>query len=177
MPHRPCSRLQSPRRQTCPAGFLLTTSLAFASTSSWASSAERAAPEAPAGRPGTRSADDKATRDDYALDTSKTSATIKRGGDGQFSLVITPKNGKKFHPDAPLELTLESAGGLKPAKQRLGRADIVDKSAAAPEIRTALRAETAGVATLGVTVSFFLCTDEWCQRMTDKADVTVTVEP
>ena len=51
-------------------------------------------------------ADDKATKDDYAVDTSGTAAKIKVNADGTFSLKITPKNGKKVHPEAPLEVSV-----------------------------------------------------------------------
>jgi len=32
------------------------------------------------------------------------------------------------------------------------------------------------VTTLQVNVSFFLCTDAWCQRMSDRAEIALTVE-
>lgn len=122
-------------------------------------------------------ADDKATKDDYELDVSGTSQKIKVGSDGAFSLVIKPKNGKKVHPDAPLEVTFKDVkGGVRPEKSKLGRNDVVDKAAKAPEVRTKLRGEKAGAATIDVSVSFFLCTDAWCQRMSDRVSVAVTVE-
>lgn len=122
-------------------------------------------------------AEEKATKDDYELDTSGTDAKIKAGADGKFSLVVRPKNGKKVHPDAPLEVVFKDPKGVKPAKNKLGRNDIADKSAKAPELRTTLHADKAGAVTLEASVSFFLCTDaSWCQRMTDRVSVPITVE-
>lgn len=121
-------------------------------------------------------AEDKATKDDYELDTSATDATIKAGGQGTFSLVVKPKNGKKVHPDAPFEVTFKDPKGVRPAKNKLGRSDVVDKTAKAPEVRTTLKADKAGAVTLEASVSFFLCTDAWCQRMTDRVSVPITVE-
>lgn len=121
-------------------------------------------------------ADDRATKDDYALDTSGTSAALKVNADGTFALKITPKNGKKVHPDAPLEVVIADNAAVKPAKLKLGRGDLVEKGAKEPEVKTALKAMKAGATTLDVTVSFFLCTDAWCQRMSDKVQVAVTVE-
>lgn len=121
-------------------------------------------------------AEDKATKDDYELDTSATDAKIKAGGDGTFSLVVKPKNGKKVHPDAPFEVTFKDPKGVRPAKTKLGRNDVVDKASKSPEVRTTLKAEKAGATTLEASVSFFLCTDAWCQRMTDRVSVPITIE-
>jgi hypothetical protein len=119
---------------------------------------------------------ERATKDDYELDVSGTDAKIKAGADGKFDLVIRPKNGKKVHPEAPLEVTFGNAAGVKPGKGKLGRNDVVDKASKAPEVKTTLHAERAGQYTLDASVSFFLCTDAWCQRMTDRVSVPVTVE-
>lgn len=132
--------------------------------------AQTAAPKQPAAPK-----NDKATKDDYELDTSKTTTTLKVGGEGSFSLVIHPKAGKKVHPDAPLEVVFKVVPAAKPAKGKLSRSDVVDKAATAPELRTALRGVSKGSFNLEASVSFFICTDDWCQRMTDKVTVPVTV--
>jgi hypothetical protein len=121
-------------------------------------------------------AEDRATKDDYEIDTAGTTPKIKVGGEGSFSLVVKPKNGKKVHPDAPFEVTFKDPKGVRPAKSKLGRNDVVDKESKSPEVRTTLKGDKAGATTLDVSVSFFLCTDAWCQRMTDRASVPITVE-
>jgi hypothetical protein len=121
-------------------------------------------------------ADDKATKDDYVLDTSATSAKIKVNGDGTFSLKITPKNGKKVHPEAPLEIALVDNANVKPQKGKLGRGDLKQKGAKEPEVTTALHGVKAGATTLEANLSFFLCTDAWCQRMSDRVQIPITVE-
>lgn len=120
--------------------------------------------------------DERATKDDYELDVSGTVTKLKVGASGTYSLVIKPKNGKKVHPDAPLEVTFKEPKGVKPAKGKLGRGDVADKSAKAPEVKTTLTAEKAGTHSLDASVSFFLCTDAWCQRMTDRVSVSIVVE-
>ena len=134
------------------------------------------APEATASPAGEPRADEKATKDDYALDTSGSATKLKVGADGSFALTITPKNGKKVHPEAPLEVTFEDVKGIKPKKKKLGRTDIVAKASATPELRTSVSALAVGSATLVANVSFFLCTDAWCQRMSDRVSVAYTVE-
>ncbi len=121
-------------------------------------------------------ADDRATKDDYALDTSATTAKLKVGEDGTFSVRITPKNGKKVHEQAPLELTFVDNAFVKPGKPKLGRGDVKEKGAKEPEVATTLRAVKAGTTTLEANVSFFLCTEAWCQRMSDRVQVSVVVE-
>lgn len=123
-----------------------------------------------------RVADDKATKDDYAVDTSGTAAKIKVNADGTFSLKITPKNGKKVHPEAPLEVSLVDNAAIKPAKSKLGRGDLKEKGAKEPEVTTSLHGVKAGATTLEANISFFLCTDAWCQRMSDRIQIPITVE-
>lgn len=125
--------------------------------------------------PSLQRVDDKATKSDYELDVGGTAKELKVGADGPFSLVVRPKGDKKIHPQAPFEVTLRSSAGIKPAKGKLNRSDVVDKGAKAPEVKTQLRATAKGAQQIEADVSFFICTDAWCQRMTDRVTVAVTV--
>jgi hypothetical protein len=117
----------------------------------------------------------QATKEDYTLDTSRSSAEIKVNENGTFSLIIKAKPGLKIHPDAPLEVKFKPAKGLAPAKAKLTRKDVVDEKSKTPELKVALKATEAGKRELEAKVSFFLCTDEWCQRMKDTVQVAVNV--
>lgn len=128
--------------------------------------------EAPSPQP---AAEDRATKDDYAIDASGSATSLKVNGEGAFSLQITPKNGKKVSPDAPLEVVIADSPLFKASKARLTRSDLKEKGSSAPTVATTLRGSKAGSGTIDVTVSFFLCTDSWCQRMSDKASLPVTV--
>lgn len=130
--------------------------------------AEVPAPTAPV-------AEDRASKDDYALDASGSASTLKVNGEGAFTLQITPKNGKKVHPDAPLEVVIADSALFKASKARLTRTDLKEKGSKTPTVATTLRGSKAGTGTIDVTVSFFLCTDAWCQRMSDKVTLPVTV--
>ena len=137
-----------------------------------------AAPATPAtGGARSPAADDaKATKDDYELDTTGSDSKLKAGADGKFSLVLRPKNGKKVHPEAPLEVLFKDPKGVKTGKPKLGRNDVVDKAAKAPEVQTTMRGDKAGSYTVDASVSFFICSDTWCQRMTDRVSIPVTIE-
>jgi hypothetical protein len=130
-----------------------------------------------AAQDGATPAQDKkaAGKGDYSLDTSKTSSSAAVKSDAVFSIVIVPASGLKIHPQAPLEVKLKTTEGLKPAKAKLGRADVKDAAALAPELSTTVNAAAAGKQEIEASVSFFLCSDSWCQRMTDKVVVPVNV--
>jgi hypothetical protein len=119
--------------------------------------------------------DDKATKEDYELDASKTVREVRVGAEAPFSVVIKPKRGKRVQPDAPLEVTFKEARGVKPAKGKLSRSDVADKKSAAPEVKTTLRGVSKGNYNLEASVSFFICTDVWCERVTDRVTVPITV--
>jgi hypothetical protein len=119
---------------------------------------------------------DRATKDDYVLDVKKTTTALKMGADGAFSIVIMPKNGKKIHGDSPLEVKLGKSAQVKPEKEKLGRSDVVDKTTKDVELTTVLHPVQKGASSIGVDVSFFLCLDTWCQRMSGRIEVPVTVE-
>lgn len=116
-----------------------------------------------------------ATKSDYTLDVSATAVEGKVKSDLPFSLVIAPVEGLKVHPQAPLEVKLKTTDGLKAAKPKLGRADVKSAEAKSPELVTTLHASAAGKQEVEASVSFFLCSPSWCQRMTDKVVVAVNV--
>lgn len=119
---------------------------------------------------------DKPTPEDYEFDLNQTSATLKVGETGVVSLVIRAKNGLKIHPQAPLEVKLREGPGLKVGKAKLGRGDAVDAKAANPELRTELVGVAAGTHAVEADISFFLCSDTWCQRVSDRTRTTISVE-
>jgi hypothetical protein len=147
---------------------------AFAALLAVSASVRAEVPPAPPA-PGAPVAEDRATKDDYALDASGSASTLKVNGEGAFALQITPKNGKKVHPDAPLEVVIADNALFKASKARLTRSDLKEKGSKTPTVTTTLRGSKAGTGTIDVTVSFFLCTDAWCQRMSDKVTLPVTV--
>lgn len=118
---------------------------------------------------------DRATKDDYRIDVSGSSAELQVGQDGVIKLVLVPKNGTKIHPQAPLEVKLSEPDGIQLEKRKLGRGDVADKEAKDPALSTAVSGRKAGSYSVDADVSFFLCTDEWCQRMTDRVSIPMKV--
>lgn len=118
-----------------------------------------------------------AQKGDYEVDTSATSPEIKVNGDGKLSIHIKPIEGMKVHPQAPLEVRLTPSEGLKPARSKLGRKQVTDPEATAPELTCDLHAETAGDHKVEAELTFYLCSETRCDRMKDKVVVAVKAVP
>lgn len=117
------------------------------------------------------------TKADFSVDTSGTTSTIAVKGQGKLSILIKPGDGLKVHPDAPLEIKLKTSNGLRSSKNKLGRGDVVDAKSTAPELACDINANAAGAQTVDAELSFFLCSDSWCQRMKDRVTINVEVTP
>ena len=87
-----------------------------------------------------------------------------------------PGKGKKVHEQAPLTVTLKGPVGLGLMKNKLGHADVVNKGAPAPELKAEFAPKQPGQLTADVDMVFFICTDKWCERMTHKTAIAVTVK-
>ncbi len=115
------------------------------------------------------------TKDDYEIDVSKTTAELQVGQSGTLVVHIKAKNGLKVHPQAPLEVKLTTSAGLTTEKNKLGRKQAKQQDAESPELSTGMTGRAAGAQTVEASLSFFLCSDTWCQRVTDKKTIAVKV--
>lgn len=146
----------------------------FAAALSLPAAAQDAPKEAPKDAPKEKT---RASKDDYDLDLSSSATALKVGENGVYSIVIRAKNGTKIHPQAPLTVKLTPTKGVQAAKYKLNREDLAkDADSKVPDLRTQLTAREKGEQKVQAEVSFFLCTDAWCQRMNDKVDLTLAVD-
>ena len=119
---------------------------------------------------------ERASKDDYELDVSASSTDVGVGENGTFSVVIRAKNKTKIHPQAPLTVKLSSTDGVTLAKAKLSREDVKKAEGVKdPDLRTQLTGAKEGEQKVTAEISFFLCTDAWCQRMNDKVELAVNV--
>lgn len=109
----------------------------------------------------------------FTVDTSGSSASVSAASPGTVSVVIQPQHGLKVHPEAPLTVTLAAGGPIAIAKDKLTRGDVVDAAAAAPELKTEVRATGTGAGQIAGEVSFFLCSEKKCKRMKQKFKIAV----
>jgi hypothetical protein len=108
----------------------------------------------------------------YRIETAGTTTELKAGGKGNLVLTIVPVDKVHVHPQAPLKITLQSAG-LRLEKTSLGHKDAVDPKADGPRFEVPFSATDAGKHDATAKLDFFICSDQWCVKQT--RDVTVAV--
>lgn len=120
---------------------------------------------------------DRATRDDYAFSTEGSVQSLPEGTRGLLQLSLRALNGLKLHPEAPLELKLSSSEGLAVVSPKLTRSDAAEPEPGLLRFETPVDAVRTGTQRVEIELSFFLCTEAWCQRMTDRRSIAIEVTP
>lgn len=113
---------------------------------------------------------------DYQIDTSASTKQVKVGERGKIVIAIVPLNDRKVHKQAPLSVTLRAPAGVVLDKAKLGRGDITQDSEKRLELTVGYSAKTMGEQAVEANASFFICTDKWCQRMSERLAITVKVQ-
>jgi hypothetical protein len=138
------------------AGWLLVAAVAATGGAAWAAEGEAAG--------------------QFQVDVTGTTRDVALGDKGLISIVIVPGAGKKVHDQAPMVVSLKAPVGLGLMKNKLGQADVVNKGAAAPELRAEFSPKQQGVLSVDADLTFFLCTDRWCERFNHKVTIPITVK-
>ncbi len=125
----------------------------------------------PAGDPGPASQ----AAQSYRIDTEGSTKAVKPGGQGKVVLAIVPIGKVHVHPQAPLKITLESAG-LALGKTSLGHQDAVDPKAEGPRFEVPFVAEKRGRHEAKAKLDFFICSDQWCVKQVKDVAVPVDVK-
>jgi hypothetical protein len=112
----------------------------------------------------------------YTLEAYATPRTVKPGGSGTLSIVVTPSRETHVHPQAPLKVTLRTTEGLKLDKTTLGRADLADPKGGAPRFVLTFAATGTGAQSATATVDFFICSDQWCVKQVREVSIPVDVK-
>ena len=113
---------------------------------------------------------------DYNIDTSATTSTVKVGQRGTLVLAILAGKDRKVHKQAPLSISLRAPAGVVLDKAKLGRADVRKDDDTRVELAVGFEAKSAGEQAVEADASFFICTDKWCQRMSEQVSVTIKVQ-
>ena len=113
---------------------------------------------------------------DYTIETTASTRQLKVGERGSFVLAIVPGKDRKVHKQAPLSVTLRAPAGIVLDKAKLGRADVAADDGKRVELKVGFAAKSAGEQAIEADLTFFICTDKWCQRMTEQVTVTVNVQ-
>jgi len=113
---------------------------------------------------------------DYDIDISASSKQLKVGERGKIVIAIVPGADRKVHKQAPLSIDLRSPAGIVLDKAKLGRSDITQDSEKRLELTVGFAAKTGGEQSVEANATFFICTDKWCQRMTERVVIPVNVQ-
>jgi hypothetical protein len=97
---------------------------------------------------------------------------VKKGEQAQARVEVVPRSDAHVSPDAPITLTVKSGPGLTLAKAKLGRAEAheTDKHGVSFDIPFTAAASDKVEGTL----SFFICTEQLCEKQ--KRDISLAVE-
>ena len=123
-----------------------------------------------------RAAEDKAEKaKPYQLQVASEPATVAVGATAQYRLTITPQAPWVLKTTTPLKAKLKPSAGVSLAKTTLTAKEIVDPNSVAKTVATNFSATKSGAQRIAAEVSFFLCTEEICERNADTIDLAVTV--
>ncbi len=111
----------------------------------------------------------------YRVETKGSTTSVKQGGRGKVVLAFVPIGKVHVHPQAPLKITLESAG-LVLGKASLGHQDAVDPKAEAPRFEVPFVAQKRGRQEAKAKLDFFVCSDQWCVKQVKDVVVPVDVK-
>lgn len=109
----------------------------------------------------------------YELSSAGTSARVKVGGKGTLVLEIKPRGEAHVSEESPLSVELVGKY-VKPAKEKLTRADTA--APRSPRFEVPFTGEQAGVGSVEVKATFFVCTENLCARQKKQLSIPVTVE-
>jgi hypothetical protein len=112
---------------------------------------------------------------DYDIDTAGSTKLLKVGEAGKLVIAIVPGKDRKVHKQAPLSVDLRAPAGIVLDKAKLDRGDITKDSEQRMEITVGFKAKSGGEQAIEANAAFFICTDKWCQRMSERIIVNVTV--
>ncbi|MBI5509527.1 MAG: hypothetical protein HY903_12315 [Deltaproteobacteria bacterium] len=120
--------------------------------------------------------DDKQPADKpYVITPAAQPSPIGVGKPCEYQLTIAPKAPWALKTSTPLKVALRPSDGLKLAKATLSAADVVDPKPEAKTLRTDCEVVKGGTQAVSADLSFFLCTDQICQRYIDKANLQMQV--
>ncbi|TMA25713.1 MAG: hypothetical protein E6J78_16530 [Deltaproteobacteria bacterium] len=112
----------------------------------------------------------------YRIETSKAPIKVKKGGQASAHVEVVPRADAHVSPDAPISLTVSSGPAVKIAKAKLGRPEAKETKARGVEFEVPFTAQNAGKDEIKGTLSFFICTEQLCERQKRELALAVEVE-
>lgn len=97
------------------------------------------------------------------------------GGQGTYTVTITPKEGYELKVETPFKAQLSSNTGVKIARAQFGNQDFDDPKTAHKSISTPVTPTKAGDNHLAAELTFFICDPQLCERFQAKPELTFSV--
>jgi hypothetical protein len=113
---------------------------------------------------------------EYDIQAKLDPAAVAPNASAKYVLTIAPKAGYKFKVETPFQATLAPSGDLKLAKTAFTSKDFDDPKTDAKSISTTVTAGAAAQQQITADVTFFICSDELCQRFKEKLSLPVVVK-
>ncbi|MEE8408615.1 MAG: hypothetical protein V3T05_03325 [Myxococcota bacterium] len=115
----------------------------------------------------------------YSISTATLPEAITTGSDAEFKLTITPNAPWVLKTTTPLKIILEASDGIALVKKKFSNKDIVDEKSDeesdAKSVKAPFKANARGQQKINADLTFFLCTEEICQRYTDEAELSLQI--
>ena len=112
----------------------------------------------------------------YDLAVSVEPGPHTAGAEGAYRVTITPKGEWVLKTSTPFKAKLTASDNVTLAKAELGVDDFDDPKSAAKSASCSVKLGGAGPATVNADLSFFLCTEQICQRYKAKHELSLTIE-
>jgi hypothetical protein len=112
----------------------------------------------------------------YVISPSANPAPVAVCKPCNLQLAIKPTAPWVLKNTTPLKVTLATTEELKVAKPTLTAADLIDAPDASKAVASECEGVRPGATKVNADLSFFLCTEEICQRYTDKAELSIEVK-
>lgn len=113
----------------------------------------------------------------YVLAPNANPAPVAVGKPCNYQIAIKPVAPWVLKNSTPLKVKLATTEGLKVGKDTLTAADLVEDQSKAKAVATSCEGLKPGINSVNADLSFFLCTEEICQRYTDTTQLSVEVTP
>jgi hypothetical protein len=104
----------------------------------------------------------------YTVNTSLDPDSLGAGQEAELKITITPKEPWVLKTQTPFRAKLSCGSPCNVSKDVLTAEDMVDPKSAEKTVSARLSSNAEGKHKVDADLQFFLCTDEICQRYTDK---------
>ncbi|MEZ4272452.1 MAG: hypothetical protein R3C68_13800 [Myxococcota bacterium] len=113
---------------------------------------------------------------EYTIDASVNPNPLQKDQAATLALTIKPQGSWVLKTETPFRVVLKAPKGVTLKKDQLSAKDIVDAKSADKTVLAPFTSKQSGKHEITAELTFFLCSDEVCQRHKDTAKAVFTVK-